>query len=76
MRFLAPAGRIGVGEPTPAARPEVYRSQIRNDHRLLSHDEPTCDPFPAASGLGFAGFLFLLLKPAFVMGGEPVIRHP
>jgi len=31
------------------------------------------DPFVAATGLGFAGFFFPLLKPVLGIGGNPAI---
>ena len=39
------------------------------------NSDPTSGPFPAATGLGFAGFFFPLLKPVLGMGGHPAIRQ-
>jgi hypothetical protein len=33
----------------------------------LGAGDPTCGPFPPASGLGFAGFFFSVLQPVFRM---------
>ena len=41
MRFPTPVGRIGA---RPASRPEAYRSEIRDYHRLLSGSAPYCCP--------------------------------
>jgi hypothetical protein len=37
--------------------------------------DPTCGPFPTATGLGFTGFFFPLFKPMLGMGGNPAIRQ-
>jgi hypothetical protein len=41
----------------------------------LGDGDPTCGPFPAATGLGFAGFFFPLLQPMLGMLGQPTIRQ-
>jgi len=42
--------------------------------RLLASGGGTAGgPFAAATGLGFAGFFFPLLKPVLGMGGQPAI---
>jgi hypothetical protein len=56
-------------------RPEARRAQTQHHHRLLGDSNPTCSPIPAATGLGFAGFLFPLLKPMLRVGGHPAIRQ-
>jgi hypothetical protein len=36
----------------------------------LSDDDPTCGPFPSASGLSLEGFFFSLLQPMLGMVGQ------
>ncbi len=43
--------------------------------RLLCEGDPAGGPFPAATGLSFAGFFFPLLQPMLGMFGQPTIRQ-
>jgi len=72
--FLALSIRIPGGRPGKG-RPKAQRAQTQNHHRLLGNSNPTCGPFPSASGLSLAGFLFPLLKSVLGVGSNPAIRQ-
>jgi hypothetical protein len=55
-------------------RLKAWRVRTQNYHRLLGNGTAS-NTLPTATGLGFRGFSFPLLKPVFGMGCYPTIRQ-
>ncbi|MGA2256723.1 MAG: hypothetical protein ABSG53_18905 [Thermoguttaceae bacterium] len=67
------AAIIGLGEWNRKQGNRELRVPRRR--RLQGSGNAAGGPFPTATCLGFAGFLFPLLKPMLWVGGNPAIRQ-